>query len=470
MINALTLYSVMQADLVPVGDHSATKGHTPIVQFFVNVQILAGKEKEQAAILFGMLFTLIIWVFSALSLLLAVIFYIVFLWHHIRDGSLSKYCRRKIDTRLHQIVKKKVNKALNRKHKAWTKQEERDIKAGVFKAPAKRQPKLPVLDTEETQNFAPISRQTTQAEISPFDSRPPSRTSHTQSLLRREPTVPSVLSREPTIPAVMSREPTLPNLINGRPQPPSRMTTQGSLSLNQSYADDAPLLDSAGAMGYQQASTRRAPSRMDSERTFNNMRPPPGHSSSRNTHLNARVFNSSAAGMGRPSRTDTDVSARTATGSFTSQPSSRKPIPLNTSFDHGGGPSVVSGASRGLNQEIEMQTPNAANRPNAPSNESSYMSFNPTPYYVTGSIPSSGQAPSRSFTQPLRPPQYDYFGSIPRPSQRSGTAPIPQFTAYDSAQEYIEQRTDWQQPRDQAHLHRPATTDPYGRRPLPPRS
>lgn len=74
----------MQADLVPTGQHSASDGHTPIVQFFVNVQILANKDREQAAILFGMLFTLIIWLFSALSRELSFPIHYSLLYHVLR--------------------------------------------------------------------------------------------------------------------------------------------------------------------------------------------------------------------------------------------------------------------------------------------------------------------------------------------------------------------------------------------------
>ena len=80
IINAVTLYTVMKANLIPVGQHAASQGHTPIAQFFVNVQILADADKQQAVILFGMLFTLVIWVFTAFGLILACLFYVIFLW------------------------------------------------------------------------------------------------------------------------------------------------------------------------------------------------------------------------------------------------------------------------------------------------------------------------------------------------------------------------------------------------------
>ncbi len=461
----------MQADLVPVGEHAATKGHTPIVQFFVNVQILAGKEKEQAAILFGMLFTLIIWVFSALSLLLAVIFYIVFLWHHIREGSLLKYCRRKIDTRLHQIVKKKVNKALDKEYKARTKQEDRDIKAGIFKEPAKRQPTLPILDTEESQKFAPISRQTTQTEISPFRSRTPSRNTSV---------APSTLSREPTVPNVLA--------ISGRPQPPSRMTTRSSQNSNASYADDTPLMGSAAAMDYNILDSRGGPSRMDSDRALHSARPPPGRSltgSSQtqrtfnsspprmgppihtNTEMSRTTFNSSASRRGLPPHTNTDMSGRSTPGSFTSQQPQRKPMPQNLPYNNGGRPPDPPGLGPRSTQEYEMQIQSVASRPTEHPNKGGYVAFNPNPYNNPGSTPSSGPPSSRTFTQPQRPPENDYFGSIARPAQQSGTAPIPQAATYGT------NTNDgyggaWQQPLAGRAPCRSATADPGWNRKMPP--
>lgn len=106
----------MQLNLIPEGEHAATDGRAPVLQFFVNVGILADSSPEQAVILFGMLFTLIIWVISAISLLIAVVLYLLFLFHHIpsADGGLSGYCRRKINGRMEKIVKVKVDKALKK--------------------------------------------------------------------------------------------------------------------------------------------------------------------------------------------------------------------------------------------------------------------------------------------------------------------------------------------------------------------
>ena len=414
-INALTLYSVMRADLVPTGSHAAKDGHTPVVQFFVNLQILAGTEKEQAAILFGMLFTLVIWVFSALSLMLAVIFYIVFLWHHIREGSLSKYCRRKVDTRLHKIVMVRVNKALEKDIDVRPKQEIQGSAAGRLEERVKRQPTLPNLNTGPPQNCSPISRQNTQTEDFPFQSRPSTPVIYPSAeLLSRAPTVPDVLAKP------------------FQPQPPSRATTQSSLRSNISYGDDIPLTASAGAMGYGHPGIRTAPSRANSAVGQPGPRPLQSRSFTASSLGSQRSFEPSASRMGAITRTNTDSSGRTTPGSHNFAPQLRKPIPQDLSLN--GAPGQHSGPStlsRRPNQEYEMQIQPPTDSHYDPPTTGEYVAFNPHVHSTTGAgYPGSayGRTPLRNFTLPQRPPRNDYFGPTPLP-QRSGTAPVPETTS-----------------------------------------
>ncbi len=445
-INAITLYSVMQADLVPVGDHSASNGHTPVVQFFVNVQILANKDREQAAILFGMLFTLIIWVFSALSLVLAVLFYVLYLWHHIRDGSLSRYCRRKIDTRLHKIVMKRVNKALAKDSKTRAKQGTKGPKAGDYQADLKLQPTLPVLDTAGAQQSTKISRQATETDTSSLGSR----------------TLTDFVGPEPTVPNVF--------LDPRRPEPPSRSATQSSYRSNGSYESNAPLLSSAGEMGYNgngPPGPRGAPSGMDSEvRTFHSARPPPSRSTTGSTQ---RSFNSNPPIFGPPNRQNSDMSAR-----IPSQSQALKPLPREMSFGTVGrrppGPVGFDPPA----QEFEMHPP--VNRTNGPPSNGGYLAFNPYRQNPQSAVPvseypmPSSVAPLRHFTPPPRQPT-DYFGSVDRP-ERSGTAPLPQVNTLNTSPD-DPYAGNWQQSTRPVGPSRPATAIPgagYGqRRPVPPR-
>ncbi|KAL7793126.1 hypothetical protein V8C37DRAFT_113401 [Trichoderma ceciliae] len=110
VVNALTLRSVYIAQLAVTSD--SVEGS--ISAFFDKIRTLAQQDFRQAAILGGMCFTLVIWVFSALYLISAATFYVFFLFHWIprSDGGLTGYCERKVNSALLKIVTKTVNKAL----------------------------------------------------------------------------------------------------------------------------------------------------------------------------------------------------------------------------------------------------------------------------------------------------------------------------------------------------------------------
>lgn len=398
-------------DLVPTGEHSASDGHSPGAQFFVNVQILANKDKEQAIILFGMLFTLIIWIFSALSLALAVLFYIFYLWHHIRDGSLTRYCRRKIDSRLHRIVMVKVNNALAKEYKPRTKQGAKGSRIGPPLGNVKRQPTLPILDTEGNPEFATISRQTTQTSFSPFKSRPS---------LQNGDTAPNIVARVHSGPNVLS--------YHQRPEPPSRSTTQSSMRSDASYADDAPLMSSAGSIGYGRPG-RGPPARMDSERTLNARPPPPSRVFTSNSQDAQRSYNTSTFRTGPPLLPNSDMSGRMTPHILAPV---RQPIPSERSSKAAGQPSGPAEFAP-LDQEYEMRSPMHTDRISEQQNNFGYVAFNPNGGGASANSKlSSGLPSARNFTLPDRPAN-DYFGFIRRPAQRSGTAPLPRGTIFDLA-------------------------------------
>lgn len=212
----------MQLDLIPEGKHAAPEGTSPIVQFFINVKALAEKNDQQAVVLVGMLFTLVIWVISILSLALSVVLYIIFLWHHIpsQDGTLKRYCRRKINTRLERIVKRKVNKALA---KGVVLQDRNPTKPAIAGEEPKPRPLVPTLPSiGDIDNKPPLSRQATQSTLPPYSSR----------------------TATPIEKPGMLRQPTLPNLEDDGPML-TKTTTQSS-----AYADSAPLVGNAETMGY----------------------------------------------------------------------------------------------------------------------------------------------------------------------------------------------------------------------------
>ncbi|PGH14311.1 hypothetical protein AJ79_03133 [Helicocarpus griseus UAMH5409] len=188
-INATILYSVMETDLILQGDHAAPEGTSSVSQFFENIQTLADKDQRQAVILSAMLFTLVIWVFSVLSLIVSCVLYLLFLWHHIpsEDGSLTAYCRRKINRRFERIVKQKVDKALAKDVMLQDRQPTDPELGNGFK----RQPTLPTFGQESSDKGADmpglLSRQTTTTTL-PSYSRP----STTRSNSQRQPVLPEL--------------------------------------------------------------------------------------------------------------------------------------------------------------------------------------------------------------------------------------------------------------------------------------
>ncbi|RAK73066.1 uncharacterized protein BO72DRAFT_500350 [Aspergillus fijiensis CBS 313.89] len=205
VVNAITLYSVMQMDLLPGGSNTDSTDGSTASQLFHNIKVLAEDNTRQAIVLVGMIFTLVIWVLSMLKLLLAVVLYLLFLWHHIptEDGSLKRYCKRKINSRLTQIVRKKVNKALA---KGVALQDRKPTQPNIG---IDRKPTLPTVgmhDDDKTPIVTTISRSTTQTTLPAYSSRPGT--------------------------AAPDRKPTLPDLSTFDDKPPalSRTVTQSSFS------------------------------------------------------------------------------------------------------------------------------------------------------------------------------------------------------------------------------------------------
>ena len=284
-INAMTLVSVMQSQIIPSGDHSAPVGSSPIAQFFINVKILAQGNQIRAVVLFGMLFTLIIWIIAALGLLIACILYIVFLWHHIPsyDGGIKGFCKRKIDSRLQKIVDAKVKKAMEKEEKKRMKSEAKALKSGESTISFKRQPTLPVLDSTSSDQMPQIpslNRQDTMASQATFTTQASSNPS-----------------------GGMSRQPTLPNIGSDFARPmPSRSATQASA---QSYSSNAPLMTSVAPMGYEQDSTSPISPDMSLSSPLSDGRPALSRSLTGQTQASQRSYNQTQGRMPPPSRQNT---------------------------------------------------------------------------------------------------------------------------------------------------------------------
>lgn len=180
-----------------------------------------------------MLFTLIIWIFAALSLILAILFYIFFLWHYIpnRDGGLTGYCERKINSRLSKIVSVKVNKAIEDEERRRIKADAKAIKKGE-KPQFGRQATIPIVfadksDGDKLPGMPMLNRNDTVSTLPMYSSRPGT---------------PS--SAVPTLPAFE-----MDQLSQTRPGPSRNFTGTSAYSSN-SYGSNAPLVGNASDMGY----------------------------------------------------------------------------------------------------------------------------------------------------------------------------------------------------------------------------
>ncbi|KAF2485708.1 hypothetical protein BDY17DRAFT_241978, partial [Neohortaea acidophila] len=287
-VNAMTLYAVMQADLINGG--ATTDGHSHIQQFFINLGAIADKNYEQAAIYASMLFTLVIWVFSALCLICAGLLYLVFLWHYIpqQDGRLRIYCRRKIDRRLDKIVAHTIEAAMEdeakKREKAERKAELKRQKTGELPPPRpmglNRAPTLPDLGDDgawkKHDAASPLNRQDTKSTVS---------------------TLPPYSAR----PDGLDRQPSLPDLAFDRPGMPSRSGTQASGWSSASLEADAPLLPNAGFAGGDGWTSSPAPTYYSRKPSVTSSIPPmPMRMDTQNTSTSQRPFTPASATTARP--------------------------------------------------------------------------------------------------------------------------------------------------------------------------
>lgn len=260
-VNALTLYSVYNSALIPTDVSSV---QSTLGTFYSKLQHLADENKQQVVILSGMVFTLIIWVFSMLFLLTAALFYVFFLWHYIprQDGGLHGYCERKVNKRLTRIVTAKVNKALAKEERDRIKAEIKAAKKAGEKPPVERQATLPnFLDAgndDKLPEMPMLDRNDTMATLPPYSSRPGSARSielnswdvkrpvpSRQGTSMTNTSTASFSSRAPLIgeaaPMGFERSaspaPSIPNIDLSNYPPPARPGTSGS---NRSFGGPGP--------------------------------------------------------------------------------------------------------------------------------------------------------------------------------------------------------------------------------------
>ncbi|KAH0536256.1 hypothetical protein FGG08_006851 [Glutinoglossum americanum] len=250
VINALTLYSFIRVNLVPTGADTP-KGHSPASQFFINLRVLATDSRTQAMVLAGMAWTLLIWVITALNLLIAVILYLVFLWHHIpvSDGGLTGYLTRKVDAKVRKIVAVKVQKALDKENARKDAEDARELNAGG----KKREPTVPTLDgfgsTDELVKYPGVIRQPSELSLPPYPS-----SSHSSLDRKQQPPMPTDPWAHPAYPPSRTNTPAststaapsyrsvTPNTVGMPYGPPPQQGafTQSPIDMNARYDVDDP--------------------------------------------------------------------------------------------------------------------------------------------------------------------------------------------------------------------------------------
>jgi len=377
VVNALTLLSVYNAKLSAQGDNV---GNT-LLDFFGKIRTLAMQDYQQAVILSGMLFTLIVWVFSMLSLILATLFFVFFLWGYIpkQDGGLSSFCSRKINKRLMKIVTLKVNKAIVEEERKRQKAEFKAARKAGQRPPEELKATLPDVGGDALPEMPTLHRNDTMTTLPPYTSRPGTPGSFELGAMEQR-----------------------------RPSIPSRSETMASSSTN--FSARAPLLGNAANPGYaRSASPQSVPTIPDlgafpqrtgtsaSNRTYSGPQP---------TRSNT---NTSSFGSG-------GYSASPATYSSDTMPS--MPPPIRSPVNQGGYGRPPMG---------HQYSSSGGGRASPAPSSASFRGNMTSPRDV-----GPGGYPMRSATNPV-PPR-----GPPYPPQRNMTGPLHQHHASNESYDYFD--------------------------------
>jgi hypothetical protein len=224
VINAFTLKAVYDSNLIP---NDVSTVESTFESFFAKIRTLYNENNQQAIILSGMLFTLVIWIFSVLFMLIGVLFYVFYLWSYIpkEDGGLRNHCERKINKRLMRIVMTKVTDAIARdEYKARKAEYKAAAKAGEKPLP-ERQATLPQLmmnpdDPEKLPEMPMPYRNDTMVTLPMYSSRPGTPSTEYNSF-----------------------------------EPPRLLQRQGTNTTTSSASSRFPLVGGAAAMGYERSAS-----------------------------------------------------------------------------------------------------------------------------------------------------------------------------------------------------------------------
>lgn len=394
VVNALTLKSVYLAKLAVESDNVGAS----FQGFFEKLKTLAEEDYRQTLILSGMCFTLIVWVFSALYLISAVLFYVFFLFHWLpsADGGLSGYCVRKVNKALLKIVTQKVNKALAKGQTDRWKAAMNGEKE--YQHPDASLPTLP--------NLGPVSTH--------GDALPP------MPMLGRSETAPlPPYSSRPGTPATIEM-----NALDRIRPLQSRTNTGASVS---SYSSRAPLVGAAAAFGYGRTGSP-APSLPDIDLKAPLPRPSTANSQrSLASRPGMGHLNSNSNGIFRQHMTQSP--APTEMGSMRSYGPPMGPPPTSQSTDNYGQPAHYDNFNQ---QGPPSRQYDSFNRNQQSSPAPSASGFRPPPMTrsATGQFPPGGPSHHprplhRNLTGPIPPrgPAGDYFDRSGTPQSNRGGAP-----------------------------------------------
>ncbi|KAL1917605.1 uncharacterized protein VTP21DRAFT_3998 [Calcarisporiella thermophila] len=144
IISAVTLWSIIKANIYQ-RKHSLLSWDT------------LGESMVQRLSVATMAFTLIVWLVSMVSVLLAFFLYIPLLFH-IR-GNLKEYCCHKIDKRIAELLRKKSRKRIEREQRMreaeMSGSQNGDKKGGIYVL--EKQPTLPNIDLYDEELQRPLS-------------------------------------------------------------------------------------------------------------------------------------------------------------------------------------------------------------------------------------------------------------------------------------------------------------------------
>ncbi|KAK3342939.1 hypothetical protein B0H65DRAFT_576612 [Neurospora tetraspora] len=198
VVNAFTLYSFFTSELQINGKDFGDSA----MDFFRKIEAFAENDYRQAATLSGMCFTLVIWIFSFLQLLLSGVFFVCFLWCYIprADGGLTGFCERKVNKRLKQIVSAKINAAMAEEEEKRKKAQMKAAKKKGEDRPMTMKATLPTLPnvgvsiesrTEKLPEMPSLSRQDTMATLPAYTSRPSTPGGYELGSIEKRPMPPS---------------------------------------------------------------------------------------------------------------------------------------------------------------------------------------------------------------------------------------------------------------------------------------